>query len=238
MVVVKPDKEIIRRKINELKLDRVRAKAKNKILSHVLAKMKEGLSLQELKIIMKDKETSKNLKKEYLKNYYYKNRERILSRLKQEEMVMKKKEYDRLKYIKNREKLLRQSKEYSRNNREKINKRNSKRKKTDPHYKLRVNMARRILLAVKGSSKSKSTLELLGCTLDQLKQYIETLFKPGMTWGNHSKFGWHLDHIIPCSSFDLTDVEQQKKCFHYTNLQPLWAKDNIKKGSKLRYETQ
>jgi hypothetical protein len=99
-------------------------------------------------------------------------------------------------------------------------------------------MARRILLAVKGSSKSKSTLELLGCNLDQLKQYIETLFKPGMTWGNHSKFGWHLDHIIPCSSFDLTDVEQQKKCFHYTNLQPLWAKDNIKKGSKLRYETQ
>ena len=187
---------------------------------------------------MKDKETSKNLKKEYLKNYYYKNRERILNRLKQEEMVMKKKEYDRLKYIKNREKLLRQSKEYSRNNIEKINKRNSKRKKIDPHYKLRVNMARRILLAVKGSSKSKSTLELLGCTLDQLKQYIETLFKPGMTWGNHGKFGWHLDHIIPCSSFDLTDVEQQKKCFHYTNLQPLWAKDNIKKGSKLRYETQ
>jgi hypothetical protein len=101
-----------------------------------------------------------------------------------------------------------------------------------------VNMARRILLAIKGSSKSKSTLELLGCTMDQLKQYIETLFKPGMTWGNHGKFGWHLDHIIPCSSFDLTDVEQQKKCFHYTNLQPLWAKDNIKKGSKLHYETQ
>jgi hypothetical protein len=74
--------------------------------------------------------------------------------------------------------------------------------------------------------------------MDQLKQYIETLFKPGMTWGNHGNFGWHLDHIIPCSSFDLTDVEQQKKCFHYTNLQPLWAKDNIKKGSKLHYETQ
>jgi hypothetical protein len=185
---------------------------------------------------MEDKNLIK--KKEYDKNYYYKNRERILSRLKQEELVMKKKEYDRLKYIRNREKLLRQSKEYSRNNREKINKRNSKRKKTDPQYKLRVNMARRILLAIKGFSKSKSTLELLGCTMDQLKQYIETLFKPGMTWGNHGNFGWHLDHIIPCSSFDLTDVEQQKKCFHYTNLQPLWAKDNIKKGSKLHYETQ
>jgi hypothetical protein len=78
---------------------------------------------------MKDKKTTRNFKKECDKNYYYKNKERILTRLRQEEMVMKKKEYDRLKYIKNREKLLRQSKEYSRNNREKINKRNSKRKK-------------------------------------------------------------------------------------------------------------
>ena len=54
-----------------------------------------------------------------------------------------------------------------------------------------------------------------------------------MTWENHGRYGWHIDHIMPCSSFDLTDPEQQKKCFHYTNLQPLWAHENMSKGAKI-----
>jgi len=56
-----------------------------------------------------------------------------------------------------------------------------------------------------------------------------------MSWDNHGFKGWHIDHIIPCSAFDLTKVEEQKKCFHYTNLQPLWAKDNLSKGDKLTW---
>lgn len=85
--------------------------------------------------------------------------------------------------------------------------------------------------------KNIKTLELLGCTYDEFKLYFEKLFQIGMTWDNHG-FGedkWHFDHIIPISSFDLTDLEQQKKCFHYTNLQPLWQRDNLEKGKKLNY---
>ena len=67
---------------------------------------------------------------------------------------------------------------------------------------------------------------------DQRKIRNESLFQSGMTWENHGKYGWHIDHIRPCSSFDLTDPEQQKLCCHYTNLQPLWAKDNLSKGYK------
>jgi hypothetical protein len=53
-----------------------------------------------------------------------------------------------------------------------------------------------------------------------------------MTWENHGRYGWHIDHIRPCASFDLADPEQQRKCFHYTNLQPLWASENMRKGDK------
>jgi len=82
-------------------------------------------------------------------------------------------------------------------------------------------------------SKEKSTMELTGCTVDELKKHIEKQFKPGMNWSNHSVKGFHIDHIIPCASFDLTKEEEQKKCFHYTNLQPLWAEENLSKGAKV-----
>lgn len=92
-------------------------------------------------------------------------------------------------------------------------------------------MRRRLLDAIKGNPKLSTTLNLVGCDIDYLKEYLEKLFLPNMSWDNYGK--WHIDHIIPCNSFDLSDIEQQKKCFHYTNLQPLWAKDNLKKGSKV-----
>ena len=68
--------------------------------------------------------------------------------------------------------------------------------------------------------------------MEELWVHLERQFTQGMTKENHGKYGWHVDHIKPCSSFDLSDIEQQKLCFHYTNLQPLWAKDNIKKSNK------
>lgn len=76
---------------------------------------------------------------------------------------------------------------------------------------------------------------MMGCTPAELKSYLESLFLPGMTWENRGL--WHIDHKRPISSFDLTDPEQQKACFHYTNLQPLWAGDNLRKGAKYHGRT-
>ena len=69
--------------------------------------------------------------------------------------------------------------------------------------------------------------------MQTLKQHLESQFKDGMSWNNHGVKGWHIDHIKPCASFDLTDPEEQKKCFHFSNLQPLWWIDNLKKKDKI-----
>ena len=83
-----------------------------------------------------------------------------------------------------------------------------------------------------------STKELIGCSLEELKIHLENQFTKGMNWKNYGRNGWHIDHILPCASFDLTDLEQRKKCFHYTNLQPLWEIDNIRKSDKVPYNQQ
>ena len=99
--------------------------------------------------------------------------------------------------------------------------------------KIKHNLRTRINLVLKGKIKSGSSIDMLGCDVKFFMQHIENKFLPGMTWENHSRQGWHIDHIIPCSSFDLSDPKEQKKCFHYTNLQPLWAKDNLRKSDKI-----
>lgn len=84
---------------------------------------------------------------------------------------------------------------------------------------------------IKKGYKSTKTETLIGMTFKELKVYLETRFTEGMTWENYGQ--WHIDHILPISRFDLTNLEEQKKAFHYTNLQPLWAKDNLKKHAKV-----
>lgn len=77
---------------------------------------------------------------------------------------------------------------------------------------------------------NRSATKELGCSVVELKLYLESKFLPGMDWNNYGK--WHVDHIKPLSAFDLTDVEQFKEAVHFTNLQPLWAPDNIRKRNK------
>ena len=91
-------------------------------------------------------------------------------------------------------------------------------------------MARLVPKKKQYTQKAKSTLELIGCSISELRAHIEAQFKPGMTWANHGK--WHIDHIRPCASFNLTDPEQQRQCFNYKNLQPLWAEENLRKSDK------
>jgi len=85
---------------------------------------------------------------------------------------------------------------------------------------------------LKGELKANHSMELIGCTKEELKQHLEDQFTEGMGWYNYGKYGWHIDHIKPCARFNLADPEEQRKCFHFTNLQPLWAEDNMKKHDK------
>jgi hypothetical protein len=144
--------------------------------------------------------------------------------------------YNNNNRIYNKESISKSHKKYYELNKVSIRKKHalyqSHRYKTDPLFRVRINLSGRINKAVKNGSKSQKTLDLLGCTLEFFKQYLESKFLPGMTWENYNLYGWHIDHIKPCSLFDLTDPEQQKLCFHYTNLQPLWAKDNLSKNNK------
>ena len=132
---------------------------------------------------------------------------------------------------KNRTKVIKHQLEYIKNNRDKINSRHNNKYHSDINYKMKHNLKRRMNNAIKGHFKDCSTLKLLGCNLETVRQHLESKFTEGMSWDNYGK--WHIDHIMPCASFDLSDLEQQRKCFHYTNLQPLWAKDNMQKKDKV-----
>lgn len=102
--------------------------------------------------------------------------------------------------------------------------------KTDLNFKL-LKVLRSRLNKVLKAERSVSALKLVGCDLDWLKAWLEVQFKLGMTWENYGPV-WHIDHIRPCNSFDLADLEQQRRCFHWTNLQPLFASENVRKNSK------
>ena len=98
--------------------------------------------------------------------------------------------------------------------------------------RIKTALRTRVYKALHGVAKSANTMALIGCSYEQFRAHIEAQFQPGMTWEGHRFDGWHLDHKRPCASFDLTDPEQQRMCFHYTNLQPLWAHDNLTKFSR------
>jgi len=126
-------------------------------------------------------------------------------------------------YQKNKKKLL----EYDNNYRK-------ERKLKDINFKLICNLRTRLKMALKQNNKSGSAVRDLGCTIEKLKVYLESKWLPGMNWSNHgNKEGqWSIDHIIPLSKVDLTNKEQFLKVNHYTNLQPMWHIDNIKKFNK------
>ena len=133
----------------------------------------------------------------------------------------------------NREKSSVYNKKYREKNREKIKEYKKQKRKEDKNKILDLLRSRlKNVLKCVGVSKTIKTLDLLGCTIDEFKTYMESKFTDGMTWKNRGFYGWHIDHIKPCSAFDLTDSEQQKICFHYTNLQPLWCLDNLRKGDR------
>jgi hypothetical protein len=107
-------------------------------------------------------------------------------------------------------------------------------KASDPQFKLKHTLRSRLLDALKRDNITKrhSALELLGCSIEHCKHHIEQQFRPEMNWSNHGSY-WEIDHIVPCDLFDLTNIEQQKQCFYYTNLQPLTISENRSKKNKV-----
>lgn len=108
----------------------------------------------------------------------------------------------------------------------------TKRKHVDVNYKLTCTLRGRITKALTVGWKSGSAVRDLGCSIADLRSHLESKFIGGMSWENYGRSGWHIDHIRPLSSFDLTNPEEFKQAVHYTNLQPLWASDNCQKSNK------
>jgi hypothetical protein len=162
-----------------------------------------------------------------------------------EERRLLQKEKSRQRYIKNRERHLKVSREWvAKNrqknrayqkkwrveNREKLRLYDKKRKSEGP-TRIAVLQRKRLKNFIKSPSVCRS--EMFGCTPDQLARHIESQFVSGMSWTNTSK--WHIDHIMPCSAFDLSNPDQVKICFNWQNLRPLWAKKNLRKGKKITH---
>ena len=105
-----------------------------------------------------------------------------------------------------------------------------KKRQTDPEFRLRSNVSRRVREMLT-QDKSDSAMKYVGCDVQQLKTHLEARFEENMTWENYGSF-WHIDHIIPCNSWNLKNVFEQFCCFNYRNLQPLWGIDNITKNDK------
>jgi hypothetical protein len=200
-------------------------------------KIKKQLYYQKIKNTKHYKEQSKiwcrnygqtPKRKAYLKKYRLKNKERNRER--------------RILYYKNNpnkyeEKKLKQNQQqkiYAKQNREKINLYIRNKRKITPTWIIRDRVRSRVyqVLIKRNVKKCNSTLNLLGIdNINILKNHLEKQFKKDMTWDNYGL--WHIDHIKPCASFDLVCPVQQLSCFHYKNLQPLWASENMSKGSKL-----
>jgi len=162
------------------------------------------------------------------RKHYLKNKDKILKQNKKwkENNLEQDKETRKKHYEKNKESILVRQTVYKRN-----------RRRVDPKMRIRENLSRRINDALKGNSKSASTVQLLGCSVEELKIHLEDRFTDGMSWDNYGVYvkgepmKWHIDHIIPCDSFDLTNETEQAECFHYSNLQPMWGIDNIRKSN-------
>lgn len=209
-----------------------------------IKKFKDGLvavDLERFQKLQKREYNKRNPEKRKVRSKRY--RARNLTREKQRCANYRKQNPDKVKatnkaYIENnRSKVKAFQKQWRHNHPEKRRefdkkaqaKRNAK-YKNDPFFKLKKNLrynCRRVVKTLALGKKPTSTFKWVGCSPKEFKSYIESLFQEGMTWDNYGKYGWHIDHIRPVSSFKPEEWEQIN---HYTNLQPLWAEDNWAKG--------
>jgi hypothetical protein len=156
------------------------------------------------------------------KAYYAKNRDAALARMKAYRAA-------------NKLKIAKTQAAYAKRNRARIAVRQTRRYAVDPDFKLRHVLRRRMRAVLRAAKVAKTYhrhVDLLGCTVEELRVHIEKQFAPWMTWENHGFRTWHIDHIKPLTSFDLTDPAQVSRACHYTNLRPLYWRENIRKGAR------
>lgn len=181
---------------------------------------------------------NKEKKKEYMRMWYEKNKESVKEKTKEYRNNNKELVHDMNKkyHADNKDKLNENSREYYKKNKKQKNLYQKNRKNVDPNYKLKSNVRTLISNIIKGRNKGSRTIEIIGCSFDDFKKYIESKFEPWMTWDNYGKYngtekyGWDIDHIIPiCSTIN---DEEVLKLNHYTNLQPLCSYTNrvLKRG--------
>lgn len=178
--------------------------------------------------------------KAYNKAYYHKDRENQIKRVEKytkdnyDKILEKRKKWwvekGKLYREQNIDRIRASANKY---NRKKSTRLKSKiRSQNDPNYKLQHLLRARVSHAIRRvyGEKSLTTIQLVGCSIGECREHLEKQFKDGMTWTSGN---WHIDHIKPLSSFDLTKIEEQKKAFHYSNLQPLFAIENLKKSNRI-----
>jgi len=171
--------------------------------------------------------------KEYMRTYYLKNKDKVNKYHRERYKLYPHKwggrnQYYKEYHIQNLEDRKEYQEQYRGNHIKERQLYNSIYWKRTPGNKLRRALRSRMYAALKGLNKSAGTMKLLGVSdIETVKLHLESQFKPGMTWENHGT--WHIDHKVPIVSFDLTKPEEQQKAFHYTNLQPLWALENLTK---------
>ncbi len=167
------------------------------------------------------------------REYMQQNREKLVERTRayREQNRERVAEHARAYREQNREKCKEQCRAYRKQNREKVSARCKKRYQTDTSHKLRECLRSRLRSAIKGNFRAGSAVRDLGCTIPELKQHLESKFTPEMTWENWGTY-WHIDHIKPLAAFDLTNREELLQACHWSNLQPLEATENLRKGAR------
>ncbi len=108
-----------------------------------------------------------------------------------------------------------------------------KRRPKTPTAKIAANIRSKISAIVAGRYKKSTSMTYIGCSFEELKIHLENQFSPNMNWDNYGMYGWHIDHILPLSSFDLSVESNLYRAWHFSNLRPLWSTDNLRKGKKL-----
>lgn len=173
------------------------------------------------------------------KRYYLENKEKVIKKVREHQIANRahREKYIREYYIKNKEKINKHNKEYRLSHLKEANAFARKYLRenyyTNVPFRLRRLLRRSLYGYLKqGSTRSVSAVRHLGCSVQELKFYLESKFQVGMSWKNWGINGWHIDHIRPLSSFDFSNGEEARLACHYTNLQPLWAKDNLTKSDK------